>query len=65
MRCNVYPNYFSLHCKTLSFVDDFKKFIYSNKICMAINTWEMPNDLSWKDAASSTGGITRSSVNII
>ena len=30
---------------------------------MAINSWELRSDLSWKDAVSSTQGITRSSVN--
>ena len=32
-------------------------------ICVAINMWELGSDLSWKDAASSTEGITRTSVN--
>ena len=32
---------------------------------MAITLWELWSDLSWKDAASSTEGITRSSVDYL
>ena len=32
---------------------------------MAINLWELRSDLSWKDAVSSTEGITGSSVNYL
>ena len=39
--------------------------IFINKFCMAINLCELQSDLNWKDAASSTEGITRSSVNYL
>ena len=39
--------------------------IFINKFCMAINLCELQSDLSWKDAAGSTEGITRSSVNYL
>ena len=32
---------------------------------MAINLWELQNDLSWKSAASSKEGITQSEVNYL
>ena len=32
---------------------------------MAMNLWELQRDPNWKDAASSTGGITQSSVNYL
>ena len=40
----------------------FSKISYIQiKICMAIKLWELGSNLSWKDAASSTERITRSS----
>ena len=32
---------------------------------MAMNLWELQRDPNWKDAASSTGGKTQSSVNYL
>ena len=43
----------------------FKKFIYSNKICMARSLPELQSNMSLKDAASSASGITRISVNYL
>ena len=49
----------SLHSETLFFMNDLYNQI---KICMATNLWELRSNLSWKNAASITEGITRSSV---
>ena len=44
--------------------DDFQRIhIFINKICMAINLWELWSALTLKDAASSAGEITQGSVN--
>ena len=54
----------SLHYETFFLMDDFcRVHIFINIICMAINWWMLWSNLSWKDAASSTGRITQSSLN--
>ena len=48
------------------FVDNFfKNVMIKWKICMAVNLWELRSDLSWKDAASSTEGMTSSAENLL
>ena len=42
----------------------FKKFMFKQKNCMAINLWKVQTDLSWNDATSSIE-IIRSSVNYL
>ena len=42
-----FPNYLTLHYKTLFLMDDFLKIcIFVNKICMAMNLWEL-NHTKW------------------
>ena len=44
-----FPNYLTLHYKTLFLMDDFLKIcIFVNKICMAMNLWELNHTKWWK-----------------
>ena len=61
-----FPNCLAFITKDSSSRMIFKQFIYSNKkICFVISFWELQMDLSWKNSASSTDGITQSSVNYL
>ena len=56
----IFSKLLSLHYETLFFVVIFEKFIQLKKTFMAKDLWKLRSDLSWKYAASSTEGITRS-----